>query len=448
MGQGGACGLPPPPVETPGLTPRQVTLLMLLRCVRQAVPVMPVMYNWYEEAGLGVADVFLVTSVSSSLGMIFEIPSGWVADRLGRVRVLAVSLALLAASYLALLFVRSWRGWVWAGVVLKALSSALFSGTDVALLHETVRELELRSAHAVRTQNVAAAVQRTGLRQESRQVSAIILTEAACYVLGSVLAARWGLQTVLVASVLPPLVGVAVCLHLVEPTPVAGRNNEPAAPSRASCSWHEPARVCRGAAVAAAQSIRDCKELFYPPAAVPGARPAETAATRAQLFRLSLLASLTYFTMWLNPILWKEHDFHVSANGVLMSAISVAAACGSLACPYIMNRAAHDSAVVMSCLCVLVGACYSMFAGGPWWVMLGNVLLGLARGVMWPLSVTMVNRLVGERDDIRSGALSFYAALMKGVQIVAGPLFGHAIEAYGAGQSCTAIAAVVALLAL
>ncbi|WP_049565992.1 MFS transporter [Nonomuraea sp. SBT364] len=106
---------------------------------------MPVMVLLMTERGLSLAQVGLVTTVFSIVTITLELPTGGLADVVGRRVVLAASAAFTLGA-LALMAV-STTVWMFLGMaVLKGVGRALSSGPATAWYVDTLHELEGRDA--------------------------------------------------------------------------------------------------------------------------------------------------------------------------------------------------------------------------------------------------------------------------------------------------------------
>lgn len=103
-------------------------------------PVYAVYTLWFNDNGLSVGDVSLVFVVWAVVALALEIPSGALADRVDRRRLLAAAFAIRAVG------ISLWLLWptlpgVIIGAVLWAVHDALASGAWEAMIHDQLRAL-------------------------------------------------------------------------------------------------------------------------------------------------------------------------------------------------------------------------------------------------------------------------------------------------------------------
>ena len=198
-----AAASPTPAAATAETLRRQLYLILALRCLRTASFAQPVLVVWFAEVGLTAAQVLWLGSFYSALVILAEVPSGLISDRLGRRRTLHWAFLALGASLAAAALADRAAWLLGASQVLKAVGSALFSGTDMALLYETLKRY--KSAGEVKEQVLAV---------ESMHVFAVAVTEAVFATLGGLLADTYGLQPTVALSALPFLGSATLALLL------------------------------------------------------------------------------------------------------------------------------------------------------------------------------------------------------------------------------------------
>lgn len=141
--------------------------------------------------------IFAITMISSAL---FEIPTGIFSDYLGRRKTML--LGAVSAVLYALLYAISHSYWMLAyGALFEGLSRSFYSGTDTALLHESLAETGNEHSYDEYLGRVRS------MFQIALAISAII---------GSFLA-QWSFPLIMWLSVIPQLLCVFLALRLREP---------------------------------------------------------------------------------------------------------------------------------------------------------------------------------------------------------------------------------------
>lgn len=127
---------------------------------------------FYLHRGLTIDQVVWLSGIFGAALLVAEVPTGYMADRFGRKATLLAGVALLAASNLIHWFAFGFPAFAVAFVVM-AFSKACFSGTEEALLYDSLRE---------------AGREGEMLRQNSRLLAAQNLPKILLPFLGAVIA--------------------------------------------------------------------------------------------------------------------------------------------------------------------------------------------------------------------------------------------------------------------
>jgi MFS family permease len=93
---------------------------------------------FFLERGLNLTEIFLLQTIFSVAVLLWELPSGYLADKLGRARCIKLSAPLAAIALIAYGF----SGEFWQFVaceLLLAISNGLISGADTALLYDSLK---------------------------------------------------------------------------------------------------------------------------------------------------------------------------------------------------------------------------------------------------------------------------------------------------------------------
>ena len=173
--------------------------LVAFEAARSALFWLPVFFLYFERA-LPVSQVLALEAVYYFAGTLLEVPSGMASDRLGRRPTLVCAAAMQALGALILFTGTGFLAFA-AGQVLLAGSWSFVSGTDTALLYESLAA-QGRTHETLRWE---AALQRAGL-----------VSLALAAVLGGLLA-RLSLGAGYAATAASSLVAVVLALRLVEP---------------------------------------------------------------------------------------------------------------------------------------------------------------------------------------------------------------------------------------
>ena len=119
---------------------RNLRAVPCLRAGQRFMVIAPVLVPFFAHYGQDIQEIFLLESLYALTILLMEVPSGYLADRFGRVVVLRVGGVLWAAAWLLLLAVEGFSGLAVFNV-LAGLGSSLLSGADLALLYDSARLL-------------------------------------------------------------------------------------------------------------------------------------------------------------------------------------------------------------------------------------------------------------------------------------------------------------------
>ncbi len=134
--------------------------------------IMPIIVPFYRNNGLTMQDVFLLQAVYSVAIVILEIPSGYLADVIGRKNTLVIGTILGFSGFGVYCFSYGFWGFLLAETIM-GLGQSLVSGADSAMLYDTL--LNQRKAKEY-------------LKYEGRMTSLGNFAEAGAGILGGLLA--------------------------------------------------------------------------------------------------------------------------------------------------------------------------------------------------------------------------------------------------------------------
>ena len=122
--------------------------LYLLAFVDEFVPFAVLFTLWFADNGITVAQLSLVFVVWAAAALVLEVPSGMVADRVDRRRLLAAAFLLRAIGIAVWLVFPTLTGLL-VGAVLWAIHEAAASGAWEALIHDELEAIDAERDYAV-----------------------------------------------------------------------------------------------------------------------------------------------------------------------------------------------------------------------------------------------------------------------------------------------------------
>ena len=153
--------------------------LNLIQAFRWFMLIMPVIVLFYKENGLSMQDIMVLQAFYSLALVVFEVPSGYFSDTIGRRNSLVAGSVLCTFGFFIYSFSYSFFGFLCAEMLL-GLGYSLISGTDSALLYDTLLEAER---------------EKDFIKKQGRLSATANFSEAAAGILGgiivSVVASNW-----------------------------------------------------------------------------------------------------------------------------------------------------------------------------------------------------------------------------------------------------------------
>ena len=174
--------------------------------------VVPLLWFFYRDRGLGLQDYAALISIGYAAMVLFELPTGWLADRIGRKRPMVLGPLLYATGWFLTWAADDFGGYA-GGQIVLSLGHALLSGPPTALLYENLAAVEREDQY---------------LREESAQWRRVVLGSALAFLLGGTLGQLFSLDLVVLVTA-----GLCACA-----AGFALRIDEAPGPSRGHDSRH------------------------------------------------------------------------------------------------------------------------------------------------------------------------------------------------------------------
>lgn len=162
---------------------------------------MPIVALYYTENGLSSFDIYLLQAVYSFSVALMEIPSGYMADVLGRKKSLVMGAVLGTLGFVLYSFASSLPLFMMAEIIL-GLGGSFISGSDSALLYDSLAAENKESDY---------------LRYEGRITSLGNFAETIAAVCGGMIALWCGYRGVYIAQTCIAAIAIPASLLLTEP---------------------------------------------------------------------------------------------------------------------------------------------------------------------------------------------------------------------------------------
>lgn len=179
--------------------------LFVGRALTEAKTLNAITTLFFLARGVTLGEVFTLSLVFSLTSLVAEIPTGYLADRFGRKRTMLLGVVLLIAANIFAFFAHGFFEFSFFFALL-ALASSCFSGTEEALLYDTLKETKQESKMTAYNGKLFA----------SRSILKMILPPL-CAIIASDLA-DWQFHIVIGIDILASLGAFWCFTQLVEPT--------------------------------------------------------------------------------------------------------------------------------------------------------------------------------------------------------------------------------------
>ncbi|MSP63384.1 MAG: MFS transporter [Myxococcales bacterium] len=373
--------------------PRDLALFQLYRFLSTSYLFAPIIMVFFGARGLSVTEITLLNTVYCVAAVLFEVPTGVLADRWGRKRAMVLGSLMMAAGCLINFLGHSFVLFA-IGEGLLALGMTLSSGSDSAYLYDRLRDAG--RAHEYRRYEGAASA--------SKLCGAAVALAA-----GGWLARHDVAMTYLVTAL--------VCLAA---SGVAGLLGE--------ARYERPQK---GSHWVSSQIIASARlVLSHPP-------------LRFAVIFSTLIFTLVRMGIYLHQPLLTATGFSISDVGMIMAGFSLLAAFGAQRIDSI-RRLIGERTLVWTLPAVLAGSYLVLgrFLGGIGIAMLA--LQWIASGVYSPLSKDLLNREIADSSH-RATLLSVESMARRLAFGMFAPLVGWTIDTHDLHAGlyvCAALAAV------
>ncbi len=356
--------------------------------------VMPVAVPFFQSKGLSMQEVFSLEALFALLVMVLEVPSGYLADLIGRRRCLVLGALFCGVGHSLLLIADGF----WTLALFEAalaLAYSLTSGADLALLYDT----ELALGSSARRQH----------RVVGKLYAVSTLAEATAGVACSLLLLWWSMEGVVWAQVLVGWLPLVFALRLTEP-PV----------TRMVTDSH------------AANMVRIVRHLLN-----------DSQVLRLTFLALCIWSLTTFYIVWLLPKLWQQQGVGLAHYGYLWAGLCMLGAVAGRMAHWTEQRIGPTGVLLIVGLVPMFG-----YLGMAWFgVVVGVIaaaILFVARGLGMVILTEALNSRVP--SEFRATANSLASFGFRGAFAVTGPLVGLAFDLWDLKATMVMLAVVSGLI--
>ncbi|MBF8280461.1 MAG: Major facilitator superfamily [Candidatus Magasanikbacteria bacterium] len=183
------------------LNPR---LLFWAKTLNEVKALNAVVALFYLSRGVTIEQIFYFSIVWSLTEIIFEIPTGFLADKFGRKAMMILGGVLQVLSFAATFFAHGFLQFI--GVfILMALAYACFSGTEEALLYDSLKELN--QEHTMTKEN--------GRLHAARSLAKIFIPALGAFVARDLL--DWQFNILIAVNVVMAMAALVIMFFFKEP---------------------------------------------------------------------------------------------------------------------------------------------------------------------------------------------------------------------------------------
>ena len=353
---------------------RNIWMLYIFSFFWLAMLIISVIVPFFESRGLTLAQVFYLQAIFALVMVLFEVPSGYVADVLGRKNALVAGSLFHGLGFTWMCFAQGFGELVWAEVAL-GISGSLVSGSDLSLLYDS--QQALGQSVQERARGIA----------NMRFVKSV--AEGVAALLGGVLVLH-SMDTTLYANAMVAWIPLFIAVLLVE------------APfTRMDGNQH------------IANLKRVVSHLLLTDRLL-----ALICAT------MTLYSLLTFLVVWMLQPYWMNHGIPLAGLGFMWAAQSFVFAAATRFCLGLEARYGARPVLVVMALLPVAGY-FGMGTFGGVSGILFSFCFSVSRGLNLVLLTDALNRRVP--SEFRSTANSMVSLMFRAAYIITGPLLGFVV---------------------
>ena len=342
---------------------------------------MPIVVPFYESNGLSMKDIMVLQAVYSVAIVILEIPSGYMADVIGRRKTLIIGAIFGTIGFATYSFSFGFMGFLLAEIIL-GIGQSCISGADSAMLYDSL----LEKGH-----------EKKYTRFEGRITSLGNISEAAAGILGGILAGIT-LRAPYIAQSFVALIALPAAITLVEP----GR---------------KVPLIKAG-----------IKEIFH----IARFALFQDRPLRRNILFSAIIGTATLTMAWFAQPYFEYTQIDIAWFGVLWTSLNLTVAITSYTAHHVEQKLGQTRSIILIALLIPLGYLALSRTHLP----IGLIILYifyLIRGYATPVLKDYINRITA--SNIRATVLSVRNFIIRLLFAITGPFLGWIKDLYSLPQA-------------
>ncbi len=360
---------------------QNINCLYIIKIAKWFMLIMPIIVPFYRSNELGMQDVFILQAVYSVAIVILEIPSGYLADVIGRKDTLVIGTSLGFTGFLIYCFTGGFWGFLMAEVVL-GMGQSLISGADSAMLYDSLLNQQKSKEY---------------LKYEGRMTSVGNFAEAAAGILGGLLASIT-LRTPFFFQTGVAFLGIPAALMLIEP------------------ERYEKVKKLTFKHILSVVRFSVITDKYI----------------SRNIFFSAIIGTATLTMAWFVQPYFSLVEVPISLFGVLWTLLNLSVGLTAIYAYRIEKTLGKRTVLVIIAVFIPLGYFLLSYFNARW-AILFIFLFYLVRGFASPILKDHINR--GTSSDIRATVLSMRNFLIRFVFALTGPVLGWLTDIYSLQQA-------------
>lgn len=361
-----------------------IVKLTIIKASKWLMLFMPIIWLFYAENGLSISDLFIIQGIYSLVIAIIEIPSGYLADVMGRKKSIVLGTLFGLLGMIAYSLSYGFSGFLLAALCL-GIGQSFISGSDTALMYDSLVKLKRQNEF---------------IKLEGRIVSAGNIAEASAFVIGGLLA-EISLRTPFYAQVFIALIGFLTALLLVEPKMEEGQHGKKNA-------WSNIKSIIQFAII-------------------------KNKTLRHYLLYSAIIGAATLSIAWFSQPLYVsigiESAFYFGVIGAILNLIVAVVSFYA----YKIEIRFKTSNILLAILMLIMGCYFLLGFYDSQWVLIFLGVFYIARGVATPVLRDYMNRHTP--SNMRATVMSLRSFVTRIIFSVISPGFGVVADLYSIQQA-------------